>query len=275
MKKTFLSLAVLILILVALLFWKNNNQPTPKPPADTTNFIAEADYQCNGGKQIKASYFKSPAVPTNPEEPPIPTGKVELVLSDGRQLTLQQTISGSGIRYATSDESLIFWSKGENAFIVENNIETYTNCTERIWTLGNEQLDRTVRNFLLSRNELSWKTEVGSSNFCIFQNLAPERDLFPFYLWVRCGEYKMDNGQLKELSGVSVPIKIDYPNELSYYDFKKFSISIPRDGSLYDKDVKIIFPKEIWGRLHFESGPLNEKIKQEALKYFSLSKNNI
>jgi membrane-bound inhibitor of C-type lysozyme len=246
--------------------WYPRKQPTEKPSPFI--FFSDVYYQCAGGKQIKASFYKGPVITAKPNMPPVPSGKVELVLSDGRKMTLPQTISGSGIRYATSDESTVFWSKGESAFIDEKGSETYSDCEERIWTLGNEQIDKAMNDFLLSQKELSWKTATGSSNFCIFQNLAPEIKLFPYYLWVRCGEYKKENGQLVELSGTSVPIKVDYPNELSYYDISKFSISIPRDGSLYDKDIKVIFPPELWDRLHFDSKPLNEKIKQKALDYF-------
>lgn len=264
MKKTILLIIILVLILTAAFFWYSRTADN----SDTTKFVAETDYSCDSGKQIKADYFEGQAKPVKTGEMPIPSGKVELVLSDGRHLILPQTISASGIRYANSDESIIFWSKGEGAFIVENNVETYSNCAQRVWTLGNEQLDQAVRNFLLSQKEFSWGVGTGSKNFCIFQNLAPEKELFPHYLWVRCGEFKMEAGQLKELSGMSAPIKLDYPNELSYYDLSKFSFAMPRDGSLYDKDVKIIFPEEIQNRLHFETGPLNERIKQEAQKYF-------
>jgi len=59
---------------------------------------------------------------------PTPTGSVEIVLSDGRQLTLAQTISASGIRYATSNEAIIFWSKGNGSFIMENDVQTYSGC---------------------------------------------------------------------------------------------------------------------------------------------------
>lgn len=72
------------------------------------------------------------------------------------------------------------------------------------------------------------------------------------------------SGELKELSGASLPIKIDYPNELSYYDLAKFSFEAPGDGSLYDKDVKRIFPESIWPRLNFDSVPLNQKIMEVA-----------
>jgi len=54
---------------------------------------------------------------------PVPTGSVSLVLSDKREMILKQTISASGIRYANPDESFIFWSKGNGAFISEKDIQ--------------------------------------------------------------------------------------------------------------------------------------------------------
>lgn len=59
---------------------------------------------------------------------PVLLGSVEIILSDGRNFNLPQTISASGIRYANDDESLIFWSKGENAFILEGDEGIYKNC---------------------------------------------------------------------------------------------------------------------------------------------------
>ena len=263
MKRVILSVVCLTSVIFIIWFWQTHKISDYNA---TSQFIAETYYSCDAGKQIKAEYYKDPGFKVKPDNRPTPSRKVELALSDGRLMTLSQTISASGIRYATKDESIVFWSKGDSAFITENNTETYSDCVERVWTLGNKQEDEAVTSFLLSRPELSWKTTAGSKNFCIFQNLFPGKELFPHYLWVRCGEYKMENGQLKELSGVSVPVKVDYPNELSYYDLNKFSILIPRDGSPYDEDVKLIFPPEIQDRLHFESSPLNEKIKQEALR---------
>jgi len=54
---------------------------------------------------------------------------VALDFQDGRTMTLPQTISASGARYATSDESTIFWNKGDTAFIEESGVATYTECT--------------------------------------------------------------------------------------------------------------------------------------------------
>ena len=53
---------------------------------------------------------------------------VKLTLSDGRELTLPQTLSGSGARYANDNESVVFWNKGDTAFIEENGKTTYSGC---------------------------------------------------------------------------------------------------------------------------------------------------
>jgi membrane-bound inhibitor of C-type lysozyme len=77
--------------------------------------IAKVDYACADGKTIVATYYAD---------------KVDLVLSDGRTMTLPQTISGSGIRYADADESFVFWSKGDDAFATEGdpNTPTFADC---------------------------------------------------------------------------------------------------------------------------------------------------
>ncbi len=85
-------------------------------PAAAEDVIARVDYACAGGKTIAATYYAD---------------KVDIVLSDGRSLTLPQTISGSGTRYANADESVVFWSKGNDAFVTEGDADTptYADCT--------------------------------------------------------------------------------------------------------------------------------------------------
>jgi membrane-bound inhibitor of C-type lysozyme len=41
-----------------------------------------------------------------------------------------QTISASGARFENKDSGLIFWNKGKNAFIMQNDniLEPYSNC---------------------------------------------------------------------------------------------------------------------------------------------------
>jgi hypothetical protein len=55
-------------------------------------------------------------------------GFVDLELSDGRTFSLPQVISADGARYANSDQSFVFWNKGNGAFIEENGTTTYSGC---------------------------------------------------------------------------------------------------------------------------------------------------
>ncbi len=77
--------------------------------------ISTVDYACKDSKTIKAVFYSE---------------KVDLTLSDGRTMSLPQTMSASGIRYANADESIVFWSKGNNAFITEgaDADPTYDGC---------------------------------------------------------------------------------------------------------------------------------------------------
>ncbi|HUD03973.1 MAG TPA: MliC family protein, partial [Candidatus Paceibacterota bacterium] len=54
--------------------------------------------------------------------------KVTISLSDGRTMNLPQTISADGGRYANTDDSFVFWNKGNTAFITENGTTTFSNC---------------------------------------------------------------------------------------------------------------------------------------------------
>jgi membrane-bound inhibitor of C-type lysozyme len=76
---------------------------------------AVAKFACHDGKTIDASFYAD---------------RVELKLSDGRDLKLPQAMSGSGARYANKDESLVFWNKGDTAFITEGagGKETFSGC---------------------------------------------------------------------------------------------------------------------------------------------------
>ena len=78
-------------------------------PVNTATFV------CADQKSIVAKFY--------PDD-------VALTLSDGRDLSLPQVISGSGARYANADESIVFWNKGNTAFLTEGSDEnmTYKDC---------------------------------------------------------------------------------------------------------------------------------------------------
>ena len=77
----------------------------------------KASFACADGKSIGATFVNGPS------------SSVRLVLSDGRKLTLPQAMSGSGARYASKDEGVVFWNKGNTAFIEEKGKATYEGCT--------------------------------------------------------------------------------------------------------------------------------------------------
>lgn len=78
--------------------------------------IATGIFYCDNSKAIVADFRQA---------------TVSLRLSDGRELTLAQTISASGARYANGDESFVFWNKGDTAFVQEGENYTYENCATK------------------------------------------------------------------------------------------------------------------------------------------------
>lgn len=113
---------------VSVPFEREFSQPSTVQPINTVS------YTCAGGKVIIAKYYQNESIPVAKSgQPPIPGGSVSLTLGDGRSMTLLQTISADGTRYADTDESFIFWSKGNTAFIAENDLTNktyngYNNC---------------------------------------------------------------------------------------------------------------------------------------------------
>ncbi|MFH1457491.1 MAG: hypothetical protein ABIF17_05335, partial [Patescibacteria group bacterium] len=125
---------------------------------------------------------------------------------------------------------------------------------------GNDQIEKAISNYLLTEKRFSWKNRQDSHNFCAIENLKPDQELFPLYIWAYCGEYIIEDGKLKTVSGSSGPVKIDYPNELSYYALNKFSYEVPGDGSNYAKDIKRIFPEDVQQKI------LNHNVKDLIAK---------
>jgi membrane-bound inhibitor of C-type lysozyme len=91
-----------------------SNQPVPSQPAQgTVQPIASASYLCGSGLTIQAKFYPS---------------DVKLLLSDGEAMELPHAVSADGARYATADESFVFWSKGNGAMIMKNNKVVEPNC---------------------------------------------------------------------------------------------------------------------------------------------------
>ncbi|EKD23747.1 MAG: hypothetical protein ACD_81C00186G0001 [uncultured bacterium] len=124
---------------------------------------------------------------------------------------------------------------------------TFSSCHQVLQSsgFGNKQLEQAITNYLVTQNRFSWKTQPGSFSLCVVENLEPQNELFPLAVWAYCGEYTLQEGILKTLSGSSGPVAINYPNELSFYDSNKFSYEAPGDGAQYSEDIKRIFSQPV------------------------------
>src|SRR5258708_1849818 len=119
----FITILIIILVIIAGVWYVFSNPNVfsqmsmmgTSTPVSTNSgsLIATVNYACNSNKTIVASYYNGAAVAqTDPNQPPTPTGYVTVQLSDGRVMTLNQTISADGTRYSNTDDSFTFWSKG-------------------------------------------------------------------------------------------------------------------------------------------------------------------
>lgn len=123
MKKSYI-IVLFILVLAAALsaFFIGRKKP---------ELIATVTYMCDKEKTITASYYEVKPEPiVVPGQAPKPEGSVRLSFGDKKLITLKQTLSGSGVRYANKDESLVFWNKGDEVLVMRNNVMdlNYTNC---------------------------------------------------------------------------------------------------------------------------------------------------
>ncbi len=101
------------LVIFGLGFWLGAQYQSATLPisSDTENgknasrdMISDVTYRCDGNRSIHALFYDE---------------QVTLTLSDGRTYNLPHVISGSGARYASEDESYVFWEKGSNAVFTE------------------------------------------------------------------------------------------------------------------------------------------------------------
>lgn len=128
MKKILLGAVAVILFCAGTLYiyqkTVTKNSVVQNIPA-VDEVINAANFMCGNDKTIQAIFYKN---------------RVNLILSDSRNLTLPQTISASGARYANSNESFVFWNKGTTAFITEGATTTFQDCSISAPTEPSNQL---------------------------------------------------------------------------------------------------------------------------------------
>lgn len=179
----FAAIVLVLVVIGGIFLWEYRNAPWLAPylgsGATQQKLVGQATYACDQGKTIAASYYQgaeSPA-PTTNGQPPAPNGSVALTLGDGRTMTLPQTISGSGIRYANAGETFVFWSEGNTAFVTEGSSSqmTYANCIAVSNIAGQEQWST----FASSTYGFSIKYPQGYTpdTSYVYQEMGPGKDI--------------------------------------------------------------------------------------------------
>jgi len=139
--------------------------------------INTVSYSCNSDKTIIAAYYEGVTKPpAGPDMPPTPGGSVALKLSDGRSMTLTQTISADGARYANKDESFVFWSKGNGAIVLENGQEkSFIGCILVAPEPTGVSLPQIYSN---SKNGFSIRLPIGytTDESYVYQELGPGKN---------------------------------------------------------------------------------------------------
>lgn len=104
---------------------------------------------------------------------------VSLIFSDQRKYNLTQVISASGARYANSDESFVFWNKGDNAFIMENGVTTIDNCTTKKETTQNTETPASEKLIIKTKTdcEKNSGTWYSNDNTCEINSLSKDQCL--------------------------------------------------------------------------------------------------
>ncbi|MEI7688865.1 MAG: DUF333 domain-containing protein [Candidatus Nomurabacteria bacterium] len=139
---------VLIIIITDIYLYKLPQKEVTVTPVTNDTIVNSAIFNCLENKNIKAIFYAR---------------KLELNLSDGRNLILPQNISASGARYTNSDESFIFWNKGDTAFVEEKGVTTFKECSIPQVNSKSNQINNDLNKTTLTNPASTNCTKVGGN----------------------------------------------------------------------------------------------------------------
>lgn len=106
--------------------------------------------------------------------------------------------------------------------------------------LHEEEIEIAINNYLIDKSDSEpthYENEKGFASFRTYLLEEKERDsLYNIYAWVLEEKHYLENNEIKKDSGSSIPYKF----VVKYIDdeYVVTDSRIPRDGSLYEKDMK-------------------------------------
>ncbi len=110
-----------------------------------------------------------------------------------------------------------------------------------------EEIAIAIENYLLEKSENEPKHHENKNSFVSIRHYLTEEKnnykLYNVYAWVLEETYYLENNEIKQDSGSSIPYKfvVEHIND----EYKVTDSRIPRDGSYYAEDMKNIFPRSV------------------------------
>jgi len=264
MNKILIIVVVFLLVIIGFLFFSQiSNQ---KKLENTDKIINSVTFNCAENKNINAIFFSS---------------KVELTLSDGRTMFLAQAISASGARYANTDESFVFWNKGDTAFITEGTVATFNDCTlEVLEATSSSQISTTLANPLTDLGELNTKGDKQGDLLAI-EWLTYKSDKYGFEFkypsdYYIAGETITGGDDIMTPSVFHILLEKEEQMAVSLYVLSKEDFDLEKENqkaskiSIVSKNTAIklfeyIFT-DYFGNVHKHDGIIGEKYSIELIK---------
>lgn len=136
-----------------------------------------------------------------------------------------------------------------------------------------EEIAIAIENYLLEKSENEPKRHENEKSFVsIRPYLTEEKNnykLYKVYAWVLEETYYLENNEIKQDSGSSIPYKfvVEHIND----EYKVTDSRIPRDGSYYAEDMKNIFPRSVRNDMdEVHNDGTIEKLKMDIQKQVNL-----
>lgn len=113
--------------------------------------------------------------------------------------------------------------------------------------LREDEIQLAIKHYLVEKGDSEPKQHDGEKTFVsirVYLLEEKERDnRYYVYAWVREGKYYLEQEEIKQDSGSSIPYK--FTVEKIDGNFVVTDSRIPRDGSYYAEDMKKIFPRSV------------------------------
>ncbi len=152
---------------------------------------------------------------------------------------------------------------------------TWGYCYTPALDIKEDEIELAISNYLTEKGDSEPKHHNGEKTFAamrIYLLEEKEKDkLYNVYAWVLTGKFCLEDGEIKEDSGYSIPHRFTVENIDG--EFIVADSRIPRDGSYYPDDMKNIFPGSVrkdMEKAHSDGTieRLQSEIEQQSKLYF-------